>query len=276
MRGRIESKGIRFLKREVSKPMNCSTLTSDAGGLASASSSDPNQHPLDNVIWHALTTVHARFAQGNARARRYVAPIAPFGASIDLEVSSLQSLVTLIQPEDRLALFTPIEVMPPPGLSVIRRAAVDQMILKEPHASATEPAGPIADLGAGDVPEMLELVRATQPGPFGPRTIELGKYIGVRWHGGLVAMAGERLRIDGYTEISAVCVHPAHRGHGFASNLVRTLVAVIAARSDFPFLHVFSTNHAAIALYHKLGFTLRRRMHLAVLGRPEAALSPER
>jgi predicted GNAT family acetyltransferase len=112
---------------------------------------------------------------------------------------------------------------------------------------------------------MIALANVTQPGPFGPRTIELGHYIGVRRQGALVAMAGERLRLDGFTEISAVCVEPAHRGHGFAAELVRSLASSIAARSEIPFLHVFSSNHAAIALYRKLGFTLRRRMHLAVL-----------
>jgi predicted GNAT family acetyltransferase len=112
---------------------------------------------------------------------------------------------------------------------------------------------------------MLALASVTQPGPFGPRTIELGRYIGIRRQGTLVAMAGERMRLDGFTEISAVCVEPAYRGHGFAAELVRSLASSIAAQSEIPFLHVFSSNHAAIALYRKLGFTLRRRVHLAVL-----------
>jgi predicted GNAT family acetyltransferase len=86
-------------------------------------------------------------------------------------------------------------------------------------------------------------------------------------------MAGERMRLDGFTEISAVCVAPAYRGHGFAVDLVGALATSIAARSEVPFLHVFSSNHAAIALYRKLGFALRRRMHLAVLGRADAGES---
>jgi predicted GNAT family acetyltransferase len=121
---------------------------------------------------------------------------------------------------------------------------------------------------------MLALVSVTQPGPFGPRTIELGEYWGVRRRGVLVAMAGERMRLDGFTEISAVCVDAVHRGQGFAADLVRSLVASIVARSEIPFLHVFTSNDPAIALYRKLGFALRRRMHLAVLARAEAGLSP--
>ena len=120
---------------------------------------------------------------------------------------------------------------------------------------------------------MLALASVTQPGPFGPRTIELGDYIGIRRRGALVAMAGERMRLDRFTEISAVCVEPTYRGHGLAVDLVRSLVSSIAARSEIPFLHVFSSNLAAIALYRKLGFALRRRMHLAVLAPAEAAVS---
>jgi hypothetical protein len=122
---------------------------------------------------------------------------------------------------------------------------------------------------------MLALASVTQPGPFGPRTIELGEYWGVRRRGVLVAMAGERMRLDGFTEISSVCVDAAQRGQGFAADLVRSLVASIVARSEIPFLHAFTSNHPAIVLYRKLGFALRRRMHLAVLGRAEAGLSPD-
>jgi predicted GNAT family acetyltransferase len=133
----------------------------------------------------------------------------------------------------------------------------------QPTATGAEPVDPV------DVPAMLALAAATQPGPFGPRTIELGRYLGIRRGGTLVAMAGERMRLDGFTEISAVCVHPDHRGRGYAADLVLALAASIVARSEVPFLHVFSSNAAAISLYRKLGFAPRRRLHLAVLVRAE-------
>jgi predicted GNAT family acetyltransferase len=113
------------------------------------------------------------------------------------------------------------------------------------------------------MPDMLALAGATQPGPLANNRA---------WHirgGVLVAMVGERMRLDGFTEASAVCVDPAHRGKGFAADLVRSLVTSIVARSETPFLHVFSSNHQAIALYRKLGFALRRQMHLLMLGRAE-------
>jgi ribosomal protein S18 acetylase RimI-like enzyme len=222
-------------------------------------------HPLDAVIWRALTSIHESLAEGDERARRYPAAIAPFAATVDTEPASFRSLLALVGGDDRIALFTTDEVQPPSAFSVVQRASVDQMVLDDAGACTAQPGAPIVALGVADVPEMLGLTSLTQPGPFGPRTIELGHYIGIRRQGGLVAMAGERMRLDGFTEVSAVCVEPAYRGHGFAAELVRSLASSIAARSEIPFLHVFSSNHAAIALYRKLGFTLRRRVHLAVL-----------
>jgi ribosomal protein S18 acetylase RimI-like enzyme len=222
-------------------------------------------HPLDTVIWRALTSVHEGLAEGDERARRYPAAIAPFAATVDTEPASFRSLRALVGGDDQIALFTTEEVQPPSAFSVLRRASVDQMVLEDASAYAAQPGTPVVPLGVADGPEMLSLASATQPGPFGPRTIELGHYIGIHQRGALVAMAGERMRLTGFTEISAVCVDPAYRGHGFAAELVRSLASSIAAKSEIPFLHVFSSNHAAIALYLKLGFTLRRRVHLAVL-----------
>jgi ribosomal protein S18 acetylase RimI-like enzyme len=222
-------------------------------------------HPLDAVIWRALTSIHENLAEGDGLARRYPAAIAPFAAMIDMEPASFRSLLVLFGSDEQIALFTTEEVQPPPAFSVVRRASVDQMVLEDVGACMARPGAPIEVLGVADGPEMLALVNVTQPGPFGPRTIELGRYVGIRRQGALVAMAGERMRLDGFTEISAVCVEPAQRGHGFAAVLVRSLALSIAARSETPFLHVFTSNDAAIALYRKLGFTLRRRMHLAVL-----------
>jgi ribosomal protein S18 acetylase RimI-like enzyme len=242
----------------------------DEGGAPS----EPDPHPLDAVIWRALTGVQESFAEGDERARRYPAAIAPFAATRDTEPASFRSLLALVSGGDRIALFTTEELKPPPALSLIQGDSVDQMVFEDAGACAAQPGAPIEALGVADVPQMLALASVTQPGPFGPRTIELGDYIGIRQRGVLVAMAGERMRLDGFTEISAVCVDPAYRGHGFAVNLVGSLVSSIAARSDIPFLHVFSSNRAAIVRYRKLGFALRRRMHLAVLARAETGVSP--
>jgi len=230
-----------------------------------------DMHPLNAVIWRALTSVQESLAEGDERARRYPSDVAPFAATVDAEPASFRSLLSLVGGDDQIALFTTEEVEPHPAFSVVQRDLVDQMVLEDTGACDARPGAPIEALGVADVAEMQALAKVTQPGPFGPRTIELGHYIGVRQRGVLIGMAGERMRLDGFTEISAVCVEPAHRGRGFATELVGSLASSIEARSEIPFLHVFSSNHAAIALYRKLGFTLRRQMHLAVLRRANDA-----
>ncbi|MPV69338.1 GNAT family N-acetyltransferase [Burkholderia sp. BE17] len=221
-------------------------------------------HPLDHVVWNALTGKQRRFALGNDRALRFPAAIAPFAAIADTSPASFDALRELIAAHGPAALVTPDEIPPPAGLSVIRRATLLQMIWQ----GAPDPAhaSEHVALAEADVPDMLALTTAAQPGPFGPRTIELGDYIGVRSEGRLAAMAGERMRVDGYTEISAVCVDAAFRRQGLAARLIRALIAAIGARSETPFLHVLTSNRVAIERYLALGFVVRREMNLLVLG----------
>jgi predicted GNAT family acetyltransferase len=120
-------------------------------------------------------------------------------------------------------------------------------------------------LGVDDVPEMLALVALTDPGPFRSRTIELGTYVGVRRDGELIAMAGTRFALPGYTEISAVCTHPSYQGQGLASRLIRAVAAHITAAGQTPFLHTGGGNTNAIRLYNSLGFTLTNEMKVTVL-----------
>jgi predicted GNAT family acetyltransferase len=112
---------------------------------------------------------------------------------------------------------------------------------------------------------MMELTALTKPGPFSPRTHELGTYLGIRRDGKLIAMAGERLKIPGHTEVSAVCTHPEHTGHGYARSLMTEVMRRICSRGETPFLHVRADNVCAIALYYKLGFSRRVLLHYAVL-----------
>lgn len=239
--------------------------------MGNPTDSDSPAHPLDNVIWRALTSRNRNIAEGDRLALRYPAPIAPFAAMIEPTAASFRSLGALLPAGDQIALFTLEEVIPPSSFSVVKRDLVDQMIFD--RIPARDGSAPIVRLDTRDVPDMLALVEATHPGPFGPRTIELGRFIGIRRDGMLVAMAGERMRLDGFTEISAVCVHPSCRGQGLAAELVSTLTRSIAARAETSFLHVFNSNHAAIELYRKLGFILRRHVHLAVLTR--ASTNPQ-
>jgi GNAT superfamily N-acetyltransferase len=217
---------------------------------------------LDNPAYAALSGVHARFAQTNGRAVRYPADVAPFLAlPVEPSAEDWQCAVNLVPPGTAVAVVRGATGVPDVW-QTLHELELVQMIGERATGVA---AGEAVPLGRHDVPEMLELVRQTEPGPFLDRTIELGDYFGIRCDGHLVAMAGERLRFDGWTEISAVCTAPTHRGSGMASQLVRTLVAGIHARSERVFLHVLVTNTGAIRLYEELGFQVRRRATLAIL-----------
>lgn len=226
-----------------------------------------NEHPLDKAVWNALTGRQKRFAVGNDRAVRLLASVGPFAALADSTDASFDALRPLIAGQGPAALTTLNEVPLPAGFSIVRKAPLLQMVWqREPEQIAWEH----IKLVERDVPEMLALTAATQPGPFGPRTIELGNYIGVRKQGKLAAMAGERMSLDGFTEISAVCVDPAFRGQGHAVGLMRLLIASICARGDTPFLHVIGSNEGAIAIYQRMGFVTRRQFHLTVVDAAQA------
>ena len=151
-----------------------------------------------------------------------------------------------------------------PGFEIIQWIPVNQMLWEGDNISVSNP-GEV--LGSKDAPEMLALAQLTRPGPFAIRTHELGRYIGIRKAGQLVAMAGERMRMPGLTEVSAVCTHPDHRGHGYAGELVLAMVTTIQQRGDIPFLHVAAENAPAIKIYEMLGFRTRRLMQFAIVKR---------
>jgi predicted GNAT family acetyltransferase len=223
---------------------------------------------LTHPVWSALTTGDRRFAQGGPLALRFHPDIAPFAATADESPQAFAALSALLSAEERIALVTPDKLKPYPGFEVVREAPILQMIADGKTLALREAAAPVV-LGATDVPEMLRLTQDTNPGPFGPRTHELGQYIGVRVDGALAAMAGERMRLDGAIEVSAVCVSPEHRGKGYAAFLVAWLVCKLREEGAMPFLHVF-TDNPAIALYERLGFTKRKTLRLTVLKRAEA------
>jgi predicted GNAT family acetyltransferase len=225
---------------------------------------------LDRPVWSALTTGDRRFAEGGALALRFPVDIAPFGATDDDSPEAFATLRELISPEERVALVTVDKLKPYRGLEVVREAPIVQMIALAETPLPPQSPEPVV-LGRSDVPEMLRLAQQTNPGPFGRRTHELGQYIGICVDGALAAMAGERMRLDGAVEISAVCVSPEHRGKGYAALLVAWLVRKLREEGATPFLHVFTDNLSAIALYERLGFTTRKTLRLTVLSRASGA-----
>lgn len=223
---------------------------------------------LDNPVYAALCGPHARFAQVRGRARRYQVDVAPFLALPPApSAQDWRDAADLVAPGAFAAVrYSASEL--PEDWQAVEVFDLVQMIGERVTGADCSVAIP---LGAVDVPEMLELVAHTEPGPFLPRTIELGDYLGIRCQGALVAMAGERFHLDGWTEISAVCTKPDYRGRGLASRLVGALIAGIQLRSQRAFLHVLSTNTGAIRLYEELGFRIRQTATIAVVTR---ALAP--
>jgi ribosomal protein S18 acetylase RimI-like enzyme len=222
-------------------------------------------HPLDRPIWNALTTRQQTLAEGGALARRYPPAIAPFAAMADMSAQSFAALGALMTGSDVVVLFTPDPVSAPAELKVLLAETGEQMIGTPAESSIG--GAEIITLGAEDAAAMVELTKLTNPGPFTLRTQELGTFLGIRIDGQLVAMAGERMKPVNYTEITAVCVHPNHRGRGYAQLLLGAVAKGITARGEIPVLHVFSHNHSAIALYRRQGMEIRRRLHVTVLQR---------
>ena len=212
-------------------------------------------HPLDNPVLGSLTGPHRRLALVQGGAARYPADVSPFCALPgEPGAADWADAARLVAPGE-MVLFPALGAAPPPDWEVLGSGEGVQLVADGLDAG---PDGEAVTLGPADVPDILGLVERTKPGPFLPRTIELGAYLGIRRDGELVAMAGERMRPPGWTEISAVCTDPAWRGHGFASRLTRAVAAGIVARGDTPFLHAIAANVTAIRLYKELGFTHRR------------------
>jgi predicted GNAT family acetyltransferase len=216
---------------------------------------------LDNPIWHALSTEQSTLAQGNDLAKRFPSDVAPFGGLIDQSPAAYQALEEIL-PGAVTALALNAEPTLPSNWEMVHSGEMYQMICEAPtHLDDRQI---FRELTTADVPEMLALTKLTEPGPFLPRTIELGTYLGVYDAGSLVAMAGERLHLTGFTEISAVCTHPHYRGRGYGNMLMSALICRITRRGEIPFLHV-RTQNAAVRLYEKLGFKVRAQLHLAVI-----------
>jgi predicted GNAT family acetyltransferase len=224
-------------------------------------------HPLDNVIWKALTTRQAEFAESFDQARRFIPEVALLAAFLEPTARSYESLAGLISTRGTLGLFLDMPYQPRPGWNLVAGAPMPEMVYQGASAALSRSSShpEIVELGAADVSEMMELTALTKPGPFNQRTHELGTYLGIRRDGKLVAMAGERLKIPGYTEVSAVCTHPEHAGHGYARILMTEVIERICSRGETPFLHVREDNVRAIELYQRLGFAQRVLLHFAVL-----------
>ena len=123
-----------------------------------------------------------------------------------------------------------------------------------------EPGAPLVELSEGEALDMITLTDLAFPGFFRQRTCEMGSYFGIRPHGDLIAMCGERITLDHYAEISGLCTHPAHRGQGYAPNLIWQVVRKQRATGDVSWMHVGAANQRAVDLYLRMGFQIAQQV----------------
>jgi ribosomal protein S18 acetylase RimI-like enzyme len=218
-------------------------------------------HLLDKPIWSALTTRQAAFGSGEGLARRFPVDVSPFVAARDGSAEAVAGLIGLIPHGDDVSFLEAAPPKAPAGVT-----GTEAMCFQMTVTAFTRPPRDVGaqPLGEADAAEMLELALLTRPGPFRKRTHTLGRFIGIRERGKLVAMAGERLSAPGYREISAVCTHPSWQGRGLGGALLQQVGERILREGDTPFLHTYTHNAPAVALYTKLGFSVRAEIVHAV------------
>ena len=224
-----------------------------------------SENVLDNAVWYSIEGPHRELAELNGSAGRFHPDVTPFAAVREPTAEAWDDLAQLTRNDGFACLFA-TKVSEPEGWE--RLGDVPAVQMTSDDVVTTSSNVDLVDLGAADVPEMLELVAEARPGPFGPRTIELGDYIGHRVDGRLVAMAGERLRSGEYAEISAVSTANDFRGRGLATALMFELIDRIRGRGETPYLNVASSNTDAIRLYEALGFTVRTKSEAVFLRPP--------
>jgi predicted GNAT family acetyltransferase len=221
---------------------------------------------LDRPIWSALSTRHLALSLGGPLARRYAKDVNLFASAADDSAPALAALADLVQPGERIFVLQVPDIVVPDGLAPLKAAKGVQMVATR----RIEPVGSEEDLlhlTDADAPEMLALATLTEPGPFLTRTHVMGSFLGIRIDGRLAAMAGERFRFPGHTEVSGVCTHPDFRHRGLARRLSAAVAARIESRADRPFLHAWQTNRPAISLYESLGFEIRAEVDVRILER---------
>jgi predicted GNAT family acetyltransferase len=222
-------------------------------------------HPLDNPIYSALTSRQSHFAEVNGSARRFIPEISTLAGFESPTVECYAALTALVPEGKTVGIVLDDPPQPMTNWDVLHDIPLLQMVFAPKHAEA--PKHEFIELTDADSPEMVALTELTKPGPFGTRTHEFGGYIGIRRNGILAAMSGYRMRMPGYTEISAVCTHPDHIGKGYARSLMNVLISQILASNETPFLHVKASNDRAVQLYERMGFRTRYNGHFIVMRR---------
>lgn len=208
---------------------------------------------LDNPVWASLASLHAGFARRSGAAASYPSQVAPFVA-IENPDADATALDAVVEPGENVLFVGPSPQLPP-HWKAGEAVAIAQMVCERPLQMPDGPA--ITALGDADTADVLDLIARVYPHYFRPRTVEMGRYFGIRIDGRLAAIIGERMGFPGHRELSAICTDPAFLGRGLARRLMAHLANDILASQALPFLHVSHQNARAKALYEHVGFRFR-------------------
>lgn len=222
---------------------------------------------LDRPIWSALTTTHTALGEGEGLARRYRPGLLPLAGMAVETPQAAADFAVLARPGETLYFLQADPALAPAGFETLVVTEAVQMIAQNVPSVVSDEV--IVALGADDAEEMMALATLTKPGPFSLKSQDLGQFWGVRENGRIVAMAGQRMKQPGFTELSGVCTHPDHRGKGYARRLSLHVAGRIVEAGARPYLHAFASNTAAVGLYETIGFVLRRTMHVTALRRSD-------
>ena len=220
---------------------------------------------LDRPVFESLAGAHQHLSEGGSLARRYRPDINVFASARDDDAEALGALASLVQPGEAIYILQRAQIPSLPGFRTLKMAAGVQMVADRMVDDVDDPR--IVALCAADAQDMQALAALTEPGPFRPNTYRMGRFVGVRINGRLAAMAGERMRPDGFIEVSGVCTHPDFRGQGLARLLSQRVAACIGRDAKTPFLHAWKSNVAAIRLYESLGFRVVAEISAAMFER---------
>jgi predicted GNAT family acetyltransferase len=221
-------------------------------------------HILDNPVWNALISSNSEMATGDDLVKLFAEDIAPFVGLKHFSEESFKALSDRLPPDRSAVIVTSWKAEIPASWNVVHQAVLLQMTREDPRQLPGN-STPIVPLKQEHIPQMIALTQLTNPGPFLERTIEFGNYTGIFKSDKLIAMAGQRMHVNHYIEISAVCTHPDHLGNGYGTALLQNQVNRILAAGNLPFLHVRKDNGTAIKLYEHLGFETRENMYLYVI-----------
>lgn len=222
-------------------------------------------NPLQNPVFSALSTGDKHLSFGNDRVKYFHEDVSPYVGFEEENASGFDELYELLPAGRRILFAKPTPILIPRRWQLQHEIKGLQFVYEGRRIDDTF--SNIVQLTDEHVDAMIELVKLTKPGPFGKRTIDFGYYHGIFDDGKLVAMTGQRLHAENYTELSAVCTHPDHLGKGYASALMQHQMQIILNHGQTPFLHVRADNDRAIAVYHRLGFVVSGPMNFYFMKR---------